>query len=96
MLVTMNFPPHLVALIMKCVTMITYSIVINGESGPFFSPARGLRQGDPLPIIYSFFVQRFLVVYWMLPKEIERYMGLKLLDIPHRYTYSLQITIIFS
>lgn len=33
---------------MRCVTSISYSVVINGEAGFPFQPSRGLRKSDPL------------------------------------------------
>lgn len=33
---------------MKCVTTVSYSIIINGHCEVKFLPVRGLRQGDPL------------------------------------------------
>lgn len=33
---------------MKCVSIVSYSTVINGHSGVKFTPSRGLRQGGPL------------------------------------------------
>ena len=32
----------------ECITTVTYSIIVNGESCGHFMPSRGLRQGDPL------------------------------------------------
>lgn len=43
-----NISPPLVSLIMSCVTTSSISILINGTRTPYFTPTRGIRQGDPL------------------------------------------------
>jgi hypothetical protein len=44
----MNFPHTMVNTIMKCVSTVSFSILINGNPTTTFFPQRGPRQGDPL------------------------------------------------
>ncbi|XP_012841203.1 PREDICTED: uncharacterized protein LOC105961520 [Erythranthe guttata] len=48
MLEGLGFPVKFMGWIMQCVTSVSYSISINGETKGFFPAMRGLRQGNPL------------------------------------------------
>lgn len=48
-LVYFNIPQSMISLIMSCVTTTSVSILINGSSTQYFTPSRGIHQGDPLP-----------------------------------------------
>ena len=50
MLITLGFHMNWFRLVMRCVTSVTYSIILNGQPTSPFSRSRGLRQGDPLSL----------------------------------------------
>lgn len=44
----MGYPMKMVELILRCISTVTYQILINGQLDTSFKLERGLRQGDPL------------------------------------------------
>lgn len=44
----LGFSSNFVNLIMRCVTSVRFSVRVNGELQPYFTPSCGLQQGDPV------------------------------------------------
>lgn len=53
-----DFGGNWIDLIMKCVTSVHYSILINGLPGDEISPTIGLRQDDPLSLSLFLYVHK--------------------------------------
>lgn len=65
----MGFPASLVNLIERCITSVSYKILLNGQPSPNFLPERGLRQGDLLtPYLFILCVD---VLLGLLKKEVN-------------------------
>jgi len=47
-MIKMGFADRWVNLVMKCVTTVSYSVVVNGSPVGNIKPSRGIRQGDPI------------------------------------------------
>lgn len=71
-LLKIGFGINLVRLIMKCVTSVRFTVRVNGELLPYFTPSCGLRQGDPMsPFLFLLCAEGFssLLKYY---EQIDR------------------------
>lgn len=74
----MGFSADWVKWVKQCITTVSYSVNLNGESLPYFKPSRGIRQGDPLSP-YLFIIVANVLSY-MMRKAIaeDKIHGIKL------------------
>ena len=56
----MGFADRWVALMMECISIVSYSILINGDPTLIIHPTRGIRQGDPLSLYIFLFCTKGL------------------------------------
>ncbi|KAI5342265.1 hypothetical protein L3X38_010140 [Prunus dulcis] len=47
-LLHMGFASKWVGWVMRCLSSVEFAVIVNGKVGSYFTPTRGLRQGDPL------------------------------------------------
>ncbi|KAA3453657.1 reverse transcriptase [Gossypium australe] len=78
MLRGMGFCEGWILIIMRCITSVTYTVVINGKHGEEFKPQRGLRQGDPLsPYLFLICAEGFSRLIELAKKE-KRLSGIRM------------------
>lgn len=74
-LLKLGFDINFVRLIMKFVSSVRFSVHVNGELLPYFTPTRGLCEGDPmLPFLFLLCAEGFfslLKYYGKIDKGIR-------------------------
>ena len=60
MLISLNFLPHFIKIIMVCINLTHYFIMLNSGPSYTINPRRGLRQSDPIsPLLFVIGVEYF-------------------------------------
>ena len=66
--------------VMACVSSVSFSVLLNGESHGYIKPERGLRQGDPLSPFLFILCAEALVICLNSSEEAGRIHGVRLTD----------------
>lgn len=94
---SMNFPKSFSDLIMRCISTVSFSVLINGKQSASFTPQRGLRQGNPLsPYIFILCAEIFSCLLEKA-EELSLIEGIKIArNAPRLLTCFLQMIILSS
>lgn len=93
----MGFHDTWVKIVMRCVTLVTYSIKINGQSRGHITHTRGIRQGNPLSHFLFLFCAEVLLA--MIRKSVEKDLlsGVAACPRGHKsHIFSLKMIALFS
>lgn len=89
LLITLNFPNHFIKRVMACITTPKFTLLINGNTEGFSEANRGLKQGDPMPLLMIFvlFIEYLsrMLDYVGEQQEFQYFMGCANLKINHLY-----------
>ncbi|KAI5352439.1 hypothetical protein L3X38_005330 [Prunus dulcis] len=69
-LLKMGFDQTWLRLVMRCITSVSFIVLLNGKSENLFKPSRGIRHGDPISPYIFILVSDVLSV--MLNKAVKR------------------------
>lgn len=78
LLLKFGFDEQWVSMIMKCISSITYQVLINGEARGNIIPTRGLRQGDPLSPFMFILCTEVLISHIKQAERAKTITGIKI------------------
>ncbi|XP_022573038.2 uncharacterized protein LOC111214447 [Brassica napus] len=78
LLLKFGFDAQWVHLVMKCVSSVSYQVLINGEAKGHIKPSRGLRQGDPLSPFLFILCTEVLISHIKRAEETKKISGIKI------------------
>ena len=85
-------------LVMRCISPISFEVLVNGYLGKSFSPQRGLRQGDPLSPYLFVLCTESLSIMINQAKEQNQFSGAKVSSVTPKMSnlFFIDDSIIFS
>ena len=85
-----GFHNRFINLIMECITTVSYSLLVNGESVGMIKPTRGIRQEDPLsPYIFILCMEIMSSMLSTIAQNSKSDVGIKICPAAERIPYLL-------
>ena len=76
-LIVMNFDTKWIKWFMECVSLVQYTLLINGNLTNSFKPFQGLRQEDPLSTYVFLMCANILSISLSQAKNLKKIKGIK-------------------
>ena len=76
-LIVMNFDTKWIKWFMECVSLVQYTLLINGNLTNSFKPFQGLRQGDPLSTYVFLMCANILSISLSQAKNLKKIKEIK-------------------